>query len=381
MAVQTLAQFKSATRLQAKGLRIGKLRDIRSKSIKPIDNALAAFDQVRNSYNLGIKSEALQTLLGQCAHWLKVKQTKVSSNSALRRNAILQLAQQTFDELKTMQRARGVDFYNLNKSITTGNQVNYQKKSLSGGYINERKLYLANNKTANPIAAGFVHAGQQNIPDVGYGRSFTERDQADAILNKSFSTLTDRDYLLLARAYASSMQNQQAEVVHFSNKEERSGKLMVVYPGYNNDFEDINGQPFDTIMQGLFAPDAGYMYAMDEYGTLFASPPDGLAKRGAYWNHSSFNAGKDVVCAGMIRIHNGVLQSIDNNSGHYKPSRQHLFELLSIFQAEGINLNGVTIAILEPSHLPNTTALHTLTALNFLANINLVDPNPQQIPG
>src|SRR5271165_5833406 len=100
MAVQTLAQFKTATRLQAKGLRIGKLRDIRSKSIKPIDHALGAFDQVRNSHNLGVKSQSLQNVLGQCAHWLKSKQIKVSSNSALRRNAILTLAQQAFDELK-----------------------------------------------------------------------------------------------------------------------------------------------------------------------------------------------------------------------------------------------------------------------------------------
>jgi hypothetical protein len=381
MAVQTLAQFKSATRLQAKGLRIGKLRDIRSKSIKPIDRALAAFDQVRNSYNLGVKSDALQTLLGQCAHWLKSKQIKVSSNSALRRNAILQLAQQTFDELKTMQRARGVDFYNLNKAITTGNQQNYQRKGLSAGYSNERQTYLANNKSAHPVAAGFVHAGMANLPHTGFGRNFGDQDRAQVALNKSFSALTPFDFELIASAYADSMNTGAADVVHFSDKSERSAHLMVVYPGYNNDFEDINGQPYDTVMLGGMNPHAGHMYAMDEYGTLFASEPQGLAKGTTYWNHSSFNAGKDVVCAGMIRITNGALQYVDNASGHYKPGRQHLFELLSIFQAEGISLNGVSVGILEPSAVPNTLNLHTVTALNFLANVNVVDPNPQQVPG
>jgi hypothetical protein len=381
MAVQTLAQFKSATRLQAKGLRIGKLRDIRSKSIKPIDHALAAFDQVRNRYDLGIKSEKLQALLGQCAAWLKSKQVKVSSNSALRRNAILTLAQQTFDELKTMQRARGVDFYNLNKSITTGNRVNYQKKGLSAGYSNERQMYLNNNKVAHPVAAGFVHSGMDNLPLTGFGRNFGQQDRAQVALDKSFSALTPYDFELIANAYADSMNTGNPEVVHFSNKEERSGKLMVVYPGYNQDFEDISGQSFDTTMIGGMDPHAGYMYAMDEYGTLFASEPQGLSKNGAYWNHSSFNAGKDVICAGIIKIQNGALRYIDNASGHYKPDRQNLFELLSIFQAEGINLVGVNIGILEPSHLPKILHLHSLTALNFLANANLMDPNPQQIPG
>jgi hypothetical protein len=219
----------------------------------------------------------------------------------------------------------------------------------------------------------------RNIHALGITNNYANNQKLQRALNKSFGELTPNDYNLIADAYSDSLLSQNRGV-HFSDKSERSAQLMIVYPGYNADFENINGAPFDTIMHGLFNPDAGYMYAMDSYGTLFASSPDGLAMGNDFWNHSSFNAGKDVVCAGMIRIHNGVLQSVDNNSGHYKPTRDNLFELLTIFQSEGIPLNAVTIEIREPSHTPNSIDVHNLTATNFLANINAADPNVQVIP-
>jgi hypothetical protein len=101
-----------------------------------------------------------------------------------------------------------------------------------------------------------------------------------------------------------------ASKVHFADKDTRSARLMVIYQGFNADFEDTQFHAFDTQ-----ADPNGFMFAMDEYGTLFARAAAGLATGGQYWNHSSFNAGKDVICAGMIRIHAGVLQYVDNNSG------------------------------------------------------------------
>ena len=122
------------------------------------------------------------------------------------------------------------------------------------------------------------------------------------------------------------------------------------------------------------------MYAMDEYGTLFASPAAGLARRGQYWNHSSFNAGKDVICAGMIKIHGGVLQYVDNNSGHYKPTRQHLHAMMTIIANEGINLAGTTVLVRQPAAVANMIEEHTLNAVNFVANVGLADPNRQLVP-
>ena len=67
MPVQTLAQFKTATRLEAKGLRMGKFRNVRGKNIETIDTCLSAYESVRYGYNLGQQSQTLSALLAQCA--------------------------------------------------------------------------------------------------------------------------------------------------------------------------------------------------------------------------------------------------------------------------------------------------------------------------
>ena len=48
MPVSTPAQFKTATKLDAKGLRRGKLRDVRGKNIRAIDERLEAYEAVRH---------------------------------------------------------------------------------------------------------------------------------------------------------------------------------------------------------------------------------------------------------------------------------------------------------------------------------------------
>jgi hypothetical protein len=105
-----------------------------------------------------------------------------------------------------------------------------------------------------------------------------------------------------------------------------------------------------------------------------------MAHGNQMWNHSSFNAGTDVICAGMIRIHNGTLMYVDNDSGHYKPTRQNLHGMLTIISNEGINLAGVTVVVKQPAPVPNFIDRHTLNAALFVANINLVDPHAVRAP-
>ena len=370
MPVQTLAQFKTATRLAAKGLRMGKFRDVRGANIKPIDTALEAYDAVRHGYNNGAKSQTLSTLLAECARWLKTKKDKAGGSVVARRAVILQLANDAFVELRAIQRAGGKDFYNLNKAIATGNQANHLKKSLSGGYAHERNTYVRGGKAQHPASGSALHGLHDNLQYVGLGAGFNTPQGRD-LMTRDWGHLTEADFDLLAQ-----MQTAQggAASVHFADKDSRAANLMVVYQGYNADFEDTSSRAFDTQ-----ADANGFMYAMDEYGTLFASAAAGLATRGNYWNHSSFNAGKDVICAGMIKIHNGVLQYVDNNSGHYKPTRQHLHAMMTIIANEGINLAAVTVVVRQPA-IPGFIDEHTLNAANFVANVNLVDPNPNRVP-
>lgn len=369
MPVLTLTQFKTATRLEAKGLRRGKFRDVRGKNIEPIDQCLQAYDAVRNGYNNGARSQALSDLLAECARWLKTKKDKGSGSVNTRRTIILQLANDAFVELRNLQRAGGVDFFNLNKAITTGTQANHQTKSLSGAYAHERNVYVSGGKTQHPPSGSDLHGLHTQLPHVGLPKGFNT-PQGTSVMNRDWGHLTQADFELLAQ-----MQGTMLAKVHFADKGSRAANLMVVYQGYNTDFENIQGQAFDTQ-----ADANGFMYAMDEYGTLFASPATGLATGGQYWNHSSFNAGKDVICAGMIKIHGGALQYVDNNSGHYKPTRQHLHAMMTIISNEGINLAGTTVLVREPAAVAGMIAEHTLNAALFVANVNLVDPNRQLVP-
>jgi len=373
MPVLTEAQFKTATRLEAKGLRRGKFRNVRGKNIDAIDKALQAYDLVRNGYNLGAQSQALSALLTQCAHWLKQKKDKAGPSVDNRRTIILQLANDVFTELRNIQRASGEDFLNLNKALTTGNQANYNKKSLSAGYIHERNVYVSGGKQAHPLAAGPLHGTHSNLGATGLPRGFNT-PAAQALLTREWGHLTQADFELLAAIDAAGAGGTNV-TVYFADKATRAANLMVVYQGYNNDFEDVQGRAFDT------SADAnGFMYAMDEYGTLFASIASGLATGNQYWNHSSFNAGKDVICAGMIKIHAGVLTYVDNNSGHYKPTRQNLHAMLTIISNEGINLAGVRVVVRQPAPVANFIDEHTLDGAQFVANVNLVDPHAQRVP-
>ena len=366
MPVQTLAQFKTATRLEAKGLRRGKLRDVRGKNIDTIDNCLQAYDGVRYGSNRGLQCQALSALLSACATWLRLKKDKGGPSVDGRRAVILQLANDVFTQLRTIQRASSVDFFNLNKALATGGQMNYGTKSLSGGYIHERNTYVSGGKQQHPTAAGPLKDTHKNLGQLGLPREYNNAE-GQALQNREWGHLTQADFELLVKIDSAGA--GQSPTVYFADKATRCANLMVVYQGYNHDFEEYQGRAYDT--QG----DAnGYMYAMDEYGTLFASPAAGLATGRQYWNHSSFNAGKDVICAGMLKVHAGTLVYVDNNSGHYKPTRQHFHGMLTIISNEGINLVGVTALVREPSMAKGYIDEHTLDAAQFVANANLTDP-------
>jgi len=62
-------------------------------------------------------------------------------------------------------------------------------------------------------------------------------------------------------------------------------------------------------------------YVWTKCGTLLAGE-----HKVNHLHHSSFVAGDAVSCAGMIRVINGKVDMISNNSGHYKPSVENLEE-------------------------------------------------------
>lgn len=64
-------------------------------------------------------------------------------------------------------------------------------------------------------------------------------------------------------------------------------------------------------------------------GEFFADLHNPLKERGwDTFHHSSFRSGGDVMCAGMISAKDGKITHIDNDSGHYQPTSEHLLALV-----------------------------------------------------
>jgi hypothetical protein len=85
---------------------------------------------------------------------------------------------------------------------------------------------------------------------------------------------------------------------------------------------------------------AGYVLSLQ--GELFAgihapgSAAECMGKNPFY--HSSYMAGRDVLCAGRIFVRQGMLVGIDNASGHYKPSADHLRRAIRELDRQGVDL-------------------------------------------
>lgn len=54
------------------------------------------------------------------------------------------------------------------------------------------------------------------------------------------------------------------------------------------------------------------------------------------FHHSSFNSGKFVKCAGMLKLDQGKVAYVSNNSGHYKPGKNLLFNFVQEMVGRGL---------------------------------------------
>jgi hypothetical protein len=64
------------------------------------------------------------------------------------------------------------------------------------------------------------------------------------------------------------------------------------------------------------------------------------------FHHSSFLRGKPVICAGKISIGiDGRVINITNKSGHYKPDSRHMYDMLKLLQADGLDCTGIHLKI------------------------------------
>ncbi|HEY7030612.1 MAG TPA: hypothetical protein VH482_04750 [Thermomicrobiales bacterium] len=82
------------------------------------------------------------------------------------------------------------------------------------------------------------------------------------------------------------------------------------------------------------ADDGTAMYVMDNTGSIFAG-----SQNVGRFHHSSFMAGGPVAAAGEMSLNAGTLKYINNFSGHYLPTPDHLTQVLQELRDNAVPLN------------------------------------------
>jgi len=316
----------------------------RGSDLKAIDERLRAAELNQTAGNLiAVYTAAIAW------GWKKAKKhgDKRTENFSLRLQKVQVLVQEVEQELPQF----GLDVMSLRKAV-----LSYEKKKVSGkksglrslgkGYSHERKEFLATKKggvtkdqgiapKAGSLVGEVLHRtgaaklksdnpSDGTIRDLGSNRK--NINLLTRVHGKEIKQISSSDYEeIVAMVEAGEflgMVSQRSEV-NFVRKTDRVSKFLAWCE---------NGLFYKQ--DGIAHTSTGHeLYAMDKYGSLITMPVglfyskttrvyDGTGD--AQHNHSSLNAGADVICAGEIEFLNGKITYISNESGHYKPKARQL---------------------------------------------------------
>lgn len=122
---------------------------------------------------------------------------------------------------------------------------------------------------------------------------------------------------------------------------------------------------------GTYNPKSGMTEAMFEKNysgfvmsmgrDLYMAPHFGCYGKDNFF-HSSYLAGNAVMCAGSMLIENGVIKGIKTDSGHYRPTPEHLTNTLLALQMVGVELKGITCSYFDKGGFLSMSAENLLAA-------------------
>lgn len=387
----------------------------RGKHIEEIDRALQFYEGLGVDGGLNVQAHlaGLQFIVSKCLHWLKLKEGKKTKRLGLetlfgrRKKAISALANDALANVFELLVENGLynrdEFgryhFERNKlqtlgSVEHGGSKDRAKKltGLSNGYQHERTTYLQSKegKQASPnygtsnykkaISANTIHTFHkelQNVQELKIPNRVQAANSSDRVqnqylanyqkvLSKNVDNLSPDDFRFLDEI--GRLNQSRTRNFDFIAKTNRFRFMAIPEEGKFVDYED---NLITTTLRGA----AGFfMYAMDKYGNIILKQEGGIEQGvGIYenaFNHSSFNAGADVICAGMIKIANGVLIEINNSSGHYKPSRDALHRCVTTLRQDAIRLTETRVTVLEYKVIGGTPRQiwTTYDASEFLRN-------------
>lgn len=119
------------------------------------------------------------------------------------------------------------------------------------------------------------------------------------------------------------------KVKHFTPTEQAENALYVGQEGEESRLYDVTGKLYDTTGKISKGQKDSVAYAMTLDGMLVVHEHLDVGRCGEYaYRHSTLGGGKAILCSGLIKIKNGKIEHIDNNSGHYKPTSANLYNAI-----------------------------------------------------
>lgn len=334
------------------------------ENIGVVDRALARWKFLEPQAGLLLqKKKACAELVGVCRYWLNERSDKaIKGVYAVRKPQVEQLGAAAFKWLRYLSfESAKFDKTNLARIGNPGAAHFRGTVPLQPGYAQERAMWTQTKATGNPSA---ISMSQIHSPMAGAMIEQSVDPAVQAIWNKEFDQMTVQDVITLNQVLA---QNAQAMNVWYMPKTERMDYMLMVQDGW---FYSGFNEPFR--MQGV----RKYVYAINGYGNVFivqsnvrTPQQDSSGYTGeTYLNHSTLNAGREVVCAGVMNLVDGI-PCIDNNSGHYKPNRVQMHNAICMLDEEGLDLAKWFVGVMRPDD-----QVDIFFASQFRLNINVAPP-------
>ena len=294
---------------QRKTTKVGK--DRKNPLITDIDILLGEYHKVGKTDVQKLKLVIL--IRRYCREWLsdpgKVK--KAQKKSSFRQQYVQGLLDETTNEINGPAMAQGMQQMKDGKQTgqpITKNMEEHSIELLQPRATAKGKWQLKANIQLSRSSAPQVQ-GQWDQHNVG-----KPMDQADVVnlldfvQDKKNKGMLQRDLQYLQKKDRVSFE------LRFSMEDSRCHR-----GGSGNPHSSPNGEK--------------EMYAIDGMELIYtANQP---AKAGAF-HHSSFLSGRPVLCAGEIELQQGMIRYIDNGSGHYKPTTQHLLDCIQVLKRCGV---------------------------------------------
>jgi hypothetical protein len=309
--------------------------------------------------------EKLYIVYKEAKDWRKKHVGSMFASQANQREEaqVVRLMSEVIDDMNALQPGVGTALTNYQSRKTHQGVASKRFTSLGKGYDLERETYVKGKKQQAPYSGAAI------------------KDRADAH-DISFSKIKTGKWDELALEHAPAVKmyfvNKVQRLKHLAVCEDKgvAGWRWVNLAGANLDTLHDNNRPKGS-------QESCQMYALDRYGNLFVdydnyaygkfvlqaafplNPAKAAKDARGQTNHSSFCAGRDVICAGMIFFWNGHLIHIDNLSGHYSPNRNALRTAVEILRDAHANLSYLRVGAFRP----NPDRVEYYSAQSFLQNV------------